>query len=79
MLPESIRSLRNLLLLSANDNWLTTVPRWLEEMPLLFLSLNRNPLEEFPFLHLPELMALCLSGTGLSKLPCVVRDYPLQM
>ena len=79
VLPECIRSLRNLTDLFAGGNKLTTVPRWVEELPLASLDLTRSKLEEFPFLHLPDLACLYLGSTGLSQLPCVVRDYyPLE-
>ena len=77
-LPEEIRSLRNLTHLYAGDNELAaTVPLWLEELPLQLLGLDSNKLEEFPFLHLPGLENLWLAGNQLARLPCVVRDYPL--
>ena len=76
-LPEEIRSLRNLTRLYAKRNKLAEVPRWLEELPLRELVLSNNKLEEFPFLHLPRLERLYLDGNQLTRLPCVVRDYPL--
>lgn len=76
-LPEEIRSLRNLQVLNAEINELVTVPRWLEELPLEDLYLEGNNLEEFPFLHLPRLTGLFLGDNHLKRLPCVVRDYPL--
>ena len=76
-LPEEIRTLRNLRRLHAENNELAVVPRWLEELPLRCLCLTNNKLEVFPFLHLPGLAGLYLYGNQLTRLPCVVRHYPL--
>jgi len=76
-IPECVRLLWNLEVLYAAENELTSVPQWLEELPLKNMYLHGNKIKRLPLWNMPHLKILYLYVNQLEKLPCTIRDYPL--
>jgi len=78
-IPESVRLLKNLNTIYMFANQLTSVPPWLEELPLRYIDLYSNAIKRLPSWNMPRLKHLCISENLLQKLPYVIRDYPLKI
>ncbi len=67
-LPEHLRQFRHIIRLNLTANKLTRLPHWLSELPLEWLMLANNNIQELPE-RLEKLQYLDISSNNLEKIP----------